>query len=126
MGWGYDDTLLAEARHPTRADLDRVSTRHPVWIVHVSGHLGVANSRALEIAGVTKSTAQPRGGRIRLDPQTSEPNGVFEEAGALVGIHIPGYTPEQRQAAPFGPFKQSLRGRSPRLAISGKMGIVSA
>ncbi|MCE9611170.1 MAG: amidohydrolase [Chthoniobacter sp.] len=98
VGWGYDDTLLAEARHPTHADLDLVSPRHPVWIVHVSGHLAVANSRALEIAGVTKATGQPRGGRIRLDPQTGEPNGVFEEAGALVGIHIPGYTPEQRQA----------------------------
>ena len=98
VGWGYDDTLLAEVRHPTRADLDRVSTRHPVWIVHVSGHLAVANSRALEIAGVTKDTQQPRGGRIRLDAQTGEPNGVFEEAGSLVGIHIPGYTPEQRQA----------------------------
>ena len=46
VGWGYDDTLLAEARHPTHADLDRVSTRHPIWIVHISGHLGVANSRA--------------------------------------------------------------------------------
>ena len=99
VGWGYDDTLLAEARHPTHADLDRVSTRHPIWIVHISGHLGVANSRALEIASVTKATEQPRGGRIRLDPQTGEPNGVFEEAGALVGIHIPGATAEQRQAA---------------------------
>ena len=82
VGWGYDDTLLAEAPHPTRNDLDRVSTRHPIWIVHISGHLGVANSRALEIAGVTKATEPPRGGRIRLDPQTGEPKGAFEEAGA--------------------------------------------
>ncbi len=99
LGWGYDDTLLAEARHPTRADLDRVSTRHPVWVAHISGHLGAANSLALEIAGVTKATAQPRGGRIRLDEQTGEPNGVFEECGSLVGRHIPGYTVKQRQAA---------------------------
>ena len=99
VGWGYDDTLLAESRHPTRDDLDGVSTRHPIWISHVSGHLGVANSKALEIAGVTKATGQPRGGRIRLDAKTGEPNGVFEEAGSLVGRHIPGYTAEQRQAA---------------------------
>ena len=39
-GAGYDDTLLAEKRHPTRADLDKVSTTHPIWISHVSGHLG--------------------------------------------------------------------------------------
>jgi len=99
VGWGYDDTLLAEARHPTRDDLDRVSTQHPIWITHVSGHLGVANSKALEIAGVTKDTAPPRAGRIRLDPKTGEPNGVFEEVGSLVGRHIPGYTTDQRQAA---------------------------
>src|SRR5262245_61321460 len=42
LGRGYDDTLLAEQRHPTRQDLDRVSTEHPIWIVHTSGHLGVA------------------------------------------------------------------------------------
>lgn len=99
LGWGYDDTLLAEARHPTRADLDRVSTQHPVWVVHISGHLAAANSKALEIAGVTKATAEPRGGRIRHDNLTGEPNGVFEECGSLVGRHIPGYTAEQRQAS---------------------------
>jgi predicted amidohydrolase YtcJ len=99
LGWGYDDTLLAEARHPTRVDLDRVSTQHPIWVVHISGHLAVANSKALEIAGVTKATEQPRGGRIRLDDLTGDPNGVFEEAGSLVGRHIPGYTAGQRQAA---------------------------
>ena len=99
VGRGYDDTLLAESRHPTRNDLDRVSTRHPIWIVHVSGHLGVANSRALEIAGVTKATQQPPGGRIRVDARTGEPSGVLEEAGSLVSRHIPGYTDEQRQAA---------------------------
>ena len=99
LGWGYDDTLLAESRHPTRDDLDRVSTRHPIWITHVSGHLGAANSLALGIAGVTKATAQPRVGCIRRDAKTGEPNGVFEECGGLVGRHIPGHTPEQRQAA---------------------------
>ena len=99
LGWGYDDTLLAEARHPTRADLDRVSTQHPIWVVHISGHLAVANSKALEIAGVTKATAQPPGGRIRLDALTGEPNGVFEECGSLVSRQIPGSTAAQRQAA---------------------------
>jgi len=99
LGWGYDDTLLAEQRHPTRADLDRVSTRHPIWVVHISGHLAAANSKALDIAGVTKDTAQPRGGRIRIDGLTGEPSGVFEECGSLVGRHIPGLTAAQRQAA---------------------------
>jgi predicted amidohydrolase YtcJ len=96
-GRGYDDTLLLEKRHPTRFDLDRASTEHPIWIVHSSGHLGVANSRALALANITKDTPQPKGGRIRIDPASGEPNGVFEESGAMVSRHIPALTPEQRQ-----------------------------
>jgi predicted amidohydrolase YtcJ len=81
-GRGYDDTLLKEKRHPTRYDLDKASTEHPIWIVHTSGHLGVANSRAVELGSVNKDTPQPEGGVIRKDPETGEPNGVFEEGPA--------------------------------------------
>ncbi len=97
-GRGYDDTLLSEQRHPTREDLDNVSQESPVWIVHTSGHLSVANSKALEIAGITKATPQPPGGVIRNDPKTSQPDGVLEEMPAqmLVSRHIPSLTMEQR------------------------------
>lgn len=97
-GWGYDDTLLAERRHPTRLDLDKVSSEHPVWIGHCSGHIYVANSRALAVAGVTKDTSQPPGGMIRKDPKTSEPDGVLEEQPALnlVAQYIPRPTMERR------------------------------
>ena len=88
-GRGYDDTLIQEKRHPTRADLDRASTEHPIFIAHVSGHLGVANSLALEMAGITKETPVPPGGVIRKDPETGEPNGVFEESMSLVTRLIP-------------------------------------
>ena len=88
-GRGYDDTLIQEKRHPTRADLDRASTEHPIFIAHVSGHLGVANSLALEMAGITKETPEPSGGVIRKDPETGEPNGVFEESMSLVTHLIP-------------------------------------
>ncbi|MBL8179341.1 MAG: amidohydrolase [Bryobacterales bacterium] len=99
IGRGYDDTLLAERRHPTRADLDHVSTQHPVYIVHTSGHLGVANSKALAIAGITRDTPQPKGGRIRIDPKTGEPNGVIEESLGLVSKHLPQVTLEQTMQA---------------------------
>ena len=56
LGWNYDDTMLAEKRHPTRHDLDRASTRHPIYIGHISGHMGVANSRALAKYNVTRET----------------------------------------------------------------------
>lgn len=95
IGRGYDDTLLAERRHPTRTDLDRVSTNHPVYIVHTSGHLAVANSKALGIAGINKATPQPKGGRIRIDPKTGEPTGVIEESLGLISKHLPQVTLEQ-------------------------------
>ncbi|WP_449431942.1 amidohydrolase [Pseudomonas putida] len=77
-GAGYDDTLLAEKRHPTRADLDKVSTTQPVYITHVSGHLTVANSVALALAGIDANTPNPPGGTIRKDAN-GEPTGVLEE-----------------------------------------------
>ena len=98
-GRGYDDTLLAEQRHPTRADLDKASTTHPIYISHTSGHLGVANSLALELAGITRDTPNPPGGVVRKDPDTGEPDGVFEESGGMVSRLIPPPTSEQAMEA---------------------------
>ena len=98
-GRGYDDTLIREKRHPTRADLDRASTEHPIYIGHISGHLGVANSLALEMAGITKETPEPSGGVIRKDPETGEPNGVFEESMSLVTRLIPPLDENDRLSA---------------------------
>ena len=78
-GFGYDDSQLAERRHPTRDDLDKVSKDLPVLIIHQSGHLGVANSKALELAGVTAETEDPKGGVFRRRQGSKEPNGVCEE-----------------------------------------------
>src|SRR5262249_22945248 len=79
FGSGYDDSMLAERRHPTREDLDRVSTEHPVVIIHASGHIGSANTRALVGCGFIMGAPNPKGGLIRCDPQTGEPTGVVEE-----------------------------------------------
>ena len=78
-GFGYDDSQLTEQRHPTRDDLDKVSKDLPVIIIHQSGHLGVANSKALDIAGVTAKTKDPNGGVFRRKEGSQEPNGVLEE-----------------------------------------------
>lgn len=75
---GYDDGLLKEKRHPTRADLDKVSTEIPILIVHSSGHLVVANSAALARVGYSRTTKDPPGGVIRRE-KNGEPNGVLEE-----------------------------------------------
>lgn len=78
-GFGYDDTLLAEKRHPTRAELDSVSTEHPIVATHVSGHMVVANSRALALVGITAETEDPVGGVIGRQTGSREPNGLLEE-----------------------------------------------
>jgi len=77
LGARYQDTKLG--RHPTRVDLDAVSTEHPIVIMHSSGHMGVANSRALAIAGITRETADPPGGAFDRD-EGGEPNGICREA----------------------------------------------
>jgi len=79
VGFGYDDSQLAEQRHPTRDDLDEVSKDLPVLIIHQSGHLGVGNSKALEMAGVNAQTEDPEGGVFRRREGSQEPNGVAEE-----------------------------------------------
>ncbi len=65
LGFGYDDAQLKEQRHPTRHELDEVSKELPVYIIHQSGHLGTANTKALELAGITADTVNPVGGVIR-------------------------------------------------------------
>lgn len=87
IGFGYDNAQLAELRHPTRAELDAVSADLPVVIVHQSGHIGVANSKALEIAGITAASEAPPGGVIQRD-ESGEPNGVLEEY-AFFAVLVP-------------------------------------
>ena len=78
VGFGYDESQLAERRPPTRYELDEISADTPIILVHQSGHFGVANSKALEVARIAKGTTAPPGGIIRVD-ETGEPTGVLEE-----------------------------------------------
>ena len=95
IGFGYDDTLLEEQRHPTRTDLDNVSTKHPVYIYHMSGHMAVVNSLIIDRAGLTGDKPQPEGGRYLKD-EDGKPNGVLEEMPAyeLVDLSFPKPSPE--------------------------------
>ena len=61
---GYDHNFLIEQSHPDRTVLDLVSDTIPIYISHVSGHMGVANSALLEMAGITDETKDPKGGRF--------------------------------------------------------------
>jgi len=79
LGLGYDDSQLKERRHPTRDDMDQVSTDLPVYAIHQSAHMGVANSKALALAGIRADTPDPPGGHIRRRAGSNEPDGVLEE-----------------------------------------------
>jgi predicted amidohydrolase YtcJ len=89
VGNGYDHTLLKESRHPTRRELDRASDEHPVLLRNITVHNVVANSQALQLAGVTAGTPDPEGGRIGREAD-GEPDGVlWEWAQGLVQSRLP-------------------------------------
>ncbi|KAA8828366.1 amidohydrolase [Bifidobacterium tissieri] len=67
IGNGYDQNTLAGGKHPTRHDLDRVSTTIPVVAVHVSGHVLAANTKALEVSGIHLDDPDPFGGTFGRD-----------------------------------------------------------
>ena len=83
LGVGYNQHELKEKRHPTRWDLDQITTRHPIAIKHTSAHARVVNSRALGLAKITKETSDPEGGRIDRDEKTGEPTGVLFQFSAM-------------------------------------------
>jgi len=96
IGWGYDDTGIAEMRHPTKEDLDEVSTEHPIVLMHISAHLMATNSKALEESGVDASTPDPEGGRFQRKAGSQEPSGVLEELAMLAVLKkLPSPTPEE-------------------------------
>jgi predicted amidohydrolase YtcJ len=76
VGWGYDDAVIG--RHPTREDINKISTQHPIYVVHTSGHMGVGNDMALKEAGIDQNTPNPTGGNIVKD-SSGDPTGLLEE-----------------------------------------------
>src|ERR1700722_4854396 len=101
LGRGWDHTLWPEKKFPSRQDLDAVSTKNPMFCGRLDGHVAIANSRALKIAGITRSTPDPPGGHIERDPQSGEPTGMLEEDAAmnLVYHRVPAFSLEQRRRA---------------------------
>jgi predicted amidohydrolase YtcJ len=90
IGSGWDQARFAEKRYPNRRDLDEASPGNPVILYHQCGRVCVVSSKALELAGVTKETKSPSGGKIEKDPETGEPTGILrEKATDLVWKTIP-------------------------------------
>ncbi len=89
LGRGWNQDFFADAdRMPTRHDLDKVSTEHPVCATRACGHALVTNTKALELLGITADTPQVDGGQIVME--NGEPNGIFfDTAMELVTARIP-------------------------------------
>jgi predicted amidohydrolase YtcJ len=99
QGEGWDHTLWASQKLPTRQDIDAVTGDHPAIFSRVDGHIAVANSAALKAAGITAQTSDVHGGKIDHDDQ-GEPTGILREtAQGAVRAKIPKPTLEQRRRA---------------------------
>jgi predicted amidohydrolase YtcJ len=125
-GTRYQDTKLG--RHPTRYDLDKASTEHPISISHSSGHIIVVNSYILQASGITKDTKDPPGGSFDRDPDGT-PNGVIRESARSLlrrGIggngearvpfadEVQGYLKDFRYFAERGMTSAGIAGGSPQ------------
>jgi hypothetical protein len=104
----YNDLKLMEKRHITRWELDEAAPLHPVFITTDTGHLHIANSKALELAGITKDTPDPAGGKIDKAPDGTPTGLLYETAGGLVSRLMPAYTLEETKEGLKSVFKQFL------------------
>jgi predicted amidohydrolase YtcJ len=116
-GSRYQDTKLG--RHPTRYDLDKASTEHPISISHSSGHITVVNSYVLQASGITKDTKDPPGGSFDRDPDGT-PNGVIREGARRLLRHV------DDGGEPRIPFEAQLEGHLQCFRIYVERGITSA
>ncbi len=95
-GRGWDQNDWADTRMPHHRALSDAAPDHPAVLGRVDGHALLANAKAMEIAGITRETPDPEGGRILRDAN-GEPTGVFvDEAESLIEDHIPEGTRDER------------------------------
>jgi predicted amidohydrolase YtcJ len=115
-GSGWDHTLWPDKKFPTKQQLDAVAPKNPVFLTHISGHVAVANSLALQISGITKGSPNPKGGEFERG-EDGELTGMLKEGPAmrLVAQNIPDPTDEHRR-----------RGIEMVLADLAKNGVTSA
>jgi len=92
-GWNQENWKLG--RFPTAQELDAVVSDRPVWLERVDGHAGWANSRTLALAGITKSTPDPAGGKIQRDANGEATGVLVDAAQELVTKVMPAQTEEE-------------------------------
>jgi hypothetical protein len=93
VGSGWDDSKWVERRYLNKFDLDPFSEDNPILLSRICGHLLTLNSKAMEIANITKDTEDPPGGQVDKSDE-GEPTGILRDAHQLVGSHVPPPTME--------------------------------
>ena len=109
-GFGYDELVLKEGRHPTRWDLDRAAPEHSVRLDQRTGHAVVLNSRGLALAGINSDTADPPEGVIDRDPLSGEITGLLLEMGGFLRQRLGNTRQEGELREAVGRLNQLLLG----------------
>lgn len=107
-GYGWSEDRMHEQRRPLRGDLDAAAPDNPVLLDRAGGHSAVANSLALQLAGVDADTPDPDGGVIERD-EHGELNGIIRERQEIVGALIPVATDEEVRDSFIAALRNQLR-----------------
>jgi len=122
-GSRYDDAKMTEGRVLTRGDLDQISREHPILVLHVAGHWGVVNSKALELGGIDENSAEPPGGKFGRDGN-GRLNGILFET-AIFDFAYPQATRRSQTIAPPSTPEDRLRGLGLAMRAFHAAGITS-
>jgi predicted amidohydrolase YtcJ len=95
---------------PSQEDIDDITGNTPVFVKRMDGHMGIANSKALELAGITRDTPSPEGGLIVKDPKTGEPTGILKDNAMDIMLNaIPDHTVDDYYEAALTALKEARR-----------------
>ncbi len=108
LNGNWDQQQFDPPEMPRKEWIDSVTPENPVCINRHDGHMVLANSLALKIAGITRGTASPEGGEILKDLKTGEPTGILKDAAmSLVEKHIPETSPAEKLKAAEAAFQKA-------------------
>lgn len=98
-GRGWDQNAWADTRFPTHEALSAAIPDHPVMLTRVDGHAGFVNAAAMRLAGLTRTTKNPDGGKILKDAQGNPTGVLIDRAQGIVGAKVPEFTREEMRSA---------------------------
>jgi predicted amidohydrolase YtcJ len=113
-GRGWNQVIWGLGRFPTAAEIDAIVSDRPVWLERVDGHAGWANTKALELAGITEDTPNPQGGEIERDSAGNATGVLVDNAMDLVDATVPDYSEAE--------YRKALDAALAHLAANGLTG----